>query len=71
MPSPAGRGDRRCALCDKHLELNLAPMLSWEKVLGVCLRNRQLPVQGLDFVKHNGWQREEPAAILYDVTRQG
>ncbi len=25
-PSPSGRGDRRCALCDKHLELNLAPM---------------------------------------------
>ena len=25
-PSPAGRGDRRCALCDKHLELNLATM---------------------------------------------
>ncbi len=25
-PSPAGRGDRRCALCDKHFELNLAPM---------------------------------------------
>ena len=32
---------------------------------------RQLPMQGLDFVQHDRWQREEPAAIADDVTRQG
>jgi hypothetical protein len=33
-PSPLGRGDGTCALCDKDLELNLAPMRARVKVKG-------------------------------------
>src|SRR5712691_8184916 len=34
-------------------------------------RATQLPAQGLDFVKHHGWQREEPTALVNDVACQG
>ena len=42
-----------------------------ERVPSACLWDSQLPAQGLDLVKHDGRQRKEPAAILYDVTCQG